>query len=213
MYTTLLQFGLLCFVSLFTVTDPIGLLGVYVPMTSRLSHAESRRVALRATFTAWIVLMIFAVTGHLIFDIFGISMDSLRIVGGVVFFIMGYEMLEARLTRTLADGQSVSEYIEDIAITPLGVPLIAGPAGITTTVVLVNQAAGPVEKTILVAAIALVMIVTFIFLIGARRALHVLGPSGNKILQRLMGLILMAFAVDFFIAGLRPIVHSFQVAP
>jgi multiple antibiotic resistance protein len=212
-YTTLLQFGLLCFVSLFTVTDPIGLLGVYVPMTSRLSHAESRRVALRATFTAWIVLMLFAVTGRLVFDIFGISMDSLRIVGGVVFFIMGYEMLEARLTRTVADGQSVSEYIEDIAITPLGVPLIAGPAGITTTVVLVNQATGPLEKAILIGAIALVMIVTFIFLIGARRALHVLGPSGNKILQRLMGLILMAFAVDFFIAGLRPIVHSFQVAP
>lgn len=106
MYIALLQFGLLCFVSLFTVTDPIGLLGVYVPMTAGLSHAESRRVALRATFTSWMVLMLFAVTGRLIFDIFGISMDSLRIVGGVVFFIMGYEMLEARLTRTVADGQS-----------------------------------------------------------------------------------------------------------
>ena len=213
MYTSLLQFGLLCFVSLFTVTDPVGLLGVYVPMTSRLSHDESRRVALRATFTAWIVLMMFALFGRLIFDIFGISIDSLRIVGGVVFFIMGYEMLEARLTRTVADGQSVSEYIEDIAITPLGVPLIAGPAGITTTVVLINQAPGAVEKGVVAAAITLVMAVTFVFLIGARRAMHMLGPSGNKILQRVMGLILMAFAVDFFIAGLRPIVHSFMITP
>jgi multiple antibiotic resistance protein len=211
--TTLLQFGLLCFVSLFTVTDPVGLLGVYVPMTARLSHADSRRVALRATFTAWIVLMMFALFGRLIFDIFGISVNSLRIVGGVVFFIMGYEMLEARLTRTVADGQSVSEYIEDIAITPLGVPLIAGPAGITTTVVLINQAPGPLEKGIVAAAITLVMAVTFVFLIGARRAMHMLGPSGNKILQRVMGLILMAFAVDFFIAGLRPIVQSFMTTP
>jgi multiple antibiotic resistance protein len=209
MNIALLQFGLLCFVSLFTVTDPIGALSVYVPMTAQLSHDESQRVARRAALTAWLVLMIFAISGRLIFDLFGISVNSLRIVGGIVFFIMGYEMLEARLIRTKVDERSVSDYIEDIAITPLGVPLIAGPAGITTVVVLVNQAAGALDMhVVVVVALTLVMLVTFLFMISARRVLHALGPSGNKILLKLMGLILMAFAVEFFVQGLRPIVQG-----
>jgi multiple antibiotic resistance protein len=209
MNVQLLQFGLLCFVSIFMVTDPIGGLSVFVPMTSKLSHAESRRVAVRAALTAWVVLMVFALTGRLIFDLFGISVNSLRIAGGIVFFIMGYEMLDARLIHRPSDQQSVSEYIEDIAITPLGVPLIAGPAGITTVVVLANQASGEIGKhAVLIVAVSAVILLTLLLLISARRVLHALGPSANKILLRVMGLILMAFAVEFFFEGLGPMVQG-----
>jgi len=204
-----LQFGLLCFVSLFTIIDPVGALPVYVSMTHELSHPESRRVALRAVITAWIALVLFALTGRFIFDFFGISVNSLRIVGGIVFFIMGYEMLEARLTRTKADEQSVSEYIEDIAITPIGIPLIAGPGAIATVIVLMNETTGELEKQIaLFAAITAVLLIAFVFLIGARQVMRVLGRSGNKILLRIMGLIVMAIAVEFFFNGLRPIIQS-----
>jgi len=204
-----LQFGLLCFVSLFTMIDPIGALPVYASMTSGLSHHESRRVALRATFTAWLVLIIFALTGRFVFQFFGISVDSLRIVAGVVFFIMGYEMLQAQLTRTKSDEQSISEYVEDIAITPLGIPLIAGPGAIASVILLMNETSGALEKeAALLIAITSVLTLTFLFLIGARQVMHALGSSGNKILLRLMGLIVMAIAVEFFFNGLRPIVQS-----
>jgi multiple antibiotic resistance protein len=206
-----LQFGLLCFVSLFTMIDPIGALPIFVSMTSKLSHRESRLVALRAVLTAWIALMIFALGGRAVFEFFGISVNSLRIVGGIIFFIMGYEMLEARLSRTKSDKESVTEYVEDIAITPLGIPLIAGPGAIATVIVLMNEATGLFEKQIaLLLAITGVLALAFIFLIGARQVMHALGPSGNKILLRVMGLIVMAIAVEFFFNGLRPIVQSMR---
>jgi multiple antibiotic resistance protein len=204
-----LQFGALCFVSLFTMIDPIGALPIYVSMTSALSHPESRRVALRATITAWLVLTAFALTGRFVFEFFGISVNSLRIVAGVIFFIMGYEMLQARLTRTKSDEESISEYVEDVAITPLGIPLIAGPGAITTVILLMNETSGVLASQIaLLAAIFAVLALTFLFLIGARQVMHALGSSGNKILLRLMGLIVMAIAVEFFFSGLRPIVQS-----
>jgi multiple antibiotic resistance protein len=204
-----LQFGLLCWVSLFTIIDPFGALPVFASMTSRLSHPESQRVALRASLTAWIVLIFFALTGRFLFDFFGISVNSLRVVGGIVFFIMGYEMLEARLTRTKSDEESVSEYIEDIAVTPIGIPLIAGPGAMTTVIVLMNETTGLLDKEIaLILAISLVLSVTFVFLLGARQVMRALGHSGNKVLLRVMGLILMAIAVEFFFNGLRPIVQS-----
>ena len=211
MLTLPLQFGLLCFVSLFTIIDPIGALPVFVSMTTKLSHSESRRVALRAALTAWIVLIFFALTGRFLFDFFGISVNSLRVVGGIVFFIMGYEMLEARLTRTKSDTESVTEYIEDIAITPIGIPLIAGPGAITTVIVLMNETTGLIEKEIaLILAITAVLTITFLFLIGARQVMHALGHSGNKVLLRIMGLIVMAIAVEFFFNGLRPIVQGMR---
>ena len=211
MNTPALQFGLLCFVSLFTIIDPIGALPVFGSMTAELSHPESHRVALRAAITAWAVLIFFALTGRFLFDFFGISVNSLRIVGGVIFFIMGYEMLEARLTRTRMDKQSVTDYISDIAITPLGIPLIAGPGAITTVIVLMNEASGILEKEMaLLIALSVVLVLTFLFLIGARQVVRVLGHSGNQVLLRVMGLIVMAIAVEFFFNGLRPIVQSMK---
>ncbi len=204
-----LQFGALCFVSLFTMIDPIGALPIYVSMTSALSHHESRLVALRATFTAWLVLIGFARTWRFVFEFFGVSVNSLRIVAGVIFFIMGYEMLQARLTRTKSDEESISEYVEDIAITPLGIPLIAGPGAITSVILLMNEANGALEnQAALLVAVTAVLFLAFLFLIGARQVMHALGSSGNKILLRLMGLIVMAIAVEFFFNGLRPIVQS-----
>jgi multiple antibiotic resistance protein len=157
------------------------------------------------------VLIFFALTGRFLFDFFGISVNSLRIVGGVIFFIMGYEMLEARLTRTRMDKQSVTDYINDIAITPLGIPLIAGPGAITTVIVLMNETNGILEKEIaLLIALSAVLSLTFLFLIGARQVVRVLGHSGNQVLLRIMGLIVMAIAVEFFFNGLRPIVQSMK---
>jgi multiple antibiotic resistance protein len=206
-----MQFGLLCFVSLFTIIDPFGALPIFVAMTLKLSPSESRRVAVRAVLTAWIVLILFALTGRFIFDFFAISVNSLRVVGGIIFFIMGYEMLEARLTRTKSDEESVTEYVEDIAITPLGIPVIAGPGAIATVIVLMNETTGLIEKEIaLLLAITAVLTLTFVFLIGARQVMRALGHSGNKVLLRIMGLIVMAIAVEFFFNGLKPIVQGMR---
>jgi multiple antibiotic resistance protein len=201
----LLEFGLLAFVSLFTMINPLGVLPVYVSMTAALSSAQSRTVAGKATLTAFLILVGFAFTGQLIFQFFGISVNSLRVVGGIIFFLMGYEMLQARLSRTVHDEPDVQDYMEDIAITPLGIPMIAGPGAITSVILLMNESADWAQRGMLLGAISGVMGLTWVFLIGAKRVVAVLGANGNKVMMRLMGLIVMVIAVEFFFSGLRPL--------
>lgn len=203
------EFALLSFVSLFTMVNPLGVVPVYVTMTGALTPAQARRVALKASVTATLVLAVFAVGGQLIFRFFHISIDSLRIVGGILFFLIGYEMLQARLTRTKHDAESTSEYIEDIAITPLGIPMIAGPGAITSVILLMNESGTVAHRAALFAAMAIVMLLTYVFLVGAKRVVTALGPSGNKVLTRLMGLIVMVIAVEFFFAGLKGMAKGF----
>ncbi len=202
------EFGLLAFVSLFAIVEPIGVLPIYVAMTAALSPRESRRVALKAVFTALVVLVAFALTGQFIFQFFQISVNSLRVVGGVIFFAMGYEMLQARISRTQLDEESTREFIEDIAITPLGIPMIAGPGAITTVIIFMSDSHTLENKLALFIAILAVLALTLLFLIGAKRIIALLGTSGNKVLMRLMGLIVMAFAVEFFFSGIRPFVQG-----
>jgi multiple antibiotic resistance protein len=212
MTTSLLHFSALAFVSLFTMVNPLGVVPVYNAMTAPLSAGQSRRVAFRATLTAFLVMVLFAVTGQLIFRFFHISLASLRIVGGILFFLIGYDMLQARLTRTKHDAETTSEYIEDIAITPLGVPLICGPGVITTAVLLMNESEDLGRRVALFASMTAVSLLTYAFLVSGKRVVAALGPSGNKVLTRLMGLIVMVIAVEFFFAGLTPIVRG-MLAP
>lgn len=202
------EFGLRVFISLFTIVEPIGLLPVYISMTSTLKPHEARRVALRAILTAFLILVVFALTGQFIFQFFQISVNSLRVVGGVIFFIIGYEMLQARISRTKLDEEPVHEYIDDVAITPLGIPLIAGPGAITTVIIFMNESGVWQNQVALFVAIVVVLTLTFIFLITAKRVVAFLGTSGNKVLMRLMGLIVMAIAVEFFFSGIEPFVRS-----
>ncbi|GAB1469639.1 MarC family protein [Chloroflexota bacterium] len=202
------EFALLSLISMFTMVNPIGVVPVFTAMTAKLSPQESHRVARKATFTGAIILFSFALTGQWIFRFFSISVDSLRVVGGVIFFIMGYEMLQARLTRTQFDDETNHEYINDISITPLGIPIICGPGAITTSILLMHGSKSTMEQGIVLAVIAGIMLFTYLLLLGAKQVTHVIGENGNKLMLRLMGLIVMVIAVEFFFAGLTPIVRK-----
>ncbi|MBA3534444.1 MAG: NAAT family transporter [Ardenticatenales bacterium] len=204
----LLEFGLLAFTSLFVTVNPLGVMPVYLSMTASLSSQEARRVAARATGTAIFTLMLFALTGQLIFDFFDVSIDSLRVVGGILFFLLGYEMLQARLSRTQQGEESDSVFASEIAITPLAIPMICGPGAITTVILMMNAGGTLPQKGLLFGVIALMGALTFAILVGAKRMMALLGESGNKVLLRLMGLLMMMIAVEFFVSGLKPIVRE-----
>lgn len=204
----LLNFALLSFISLFTMVNPLGVIPVFTSLTASLSPQESRRAAWRSTLTAFAILLAFALTGHWIFVFFGISVNSLRIVGGVIFFLMGYEMLQARLTRTKYDDETTHQYISDIAITPLGIPVICGPGAITSAILLMDQAETLEQKSLVLGAIAAVLLITLLFMLSGKQITRVLGENGNKVMLRLMGLIVMVIAVEFFFNGLRPILRE-----
>lgn len=209
----LLNFALLAFISLFTMVNPLGVIPVYTSMTASLTAGESYRVAWRSTLTAFFILVLFAVTGHWVFSFFGISVNSLRIVGGAIFFLMGYEMLQARLTRTQYDNETTQQYMSDIAITPLGIPVICGPGAITSVILLMDEAPTLEHKSMVLASIVAIMIVTLLFMLSSKQITRLLGENGNKVMLRLMGLIVMVIAVEFFFNGLRPIVREILKIP
>jgi multiple antibiotic resistance protein len=202
------EFGLLSFTSIFTMINPLGVIPVYTSMTAEMSAHEAKGVAYKAVLIAFIILIVFAFSGRFIFEFFHISVNSLRVVGGVIFFMAGYDMLQARLIRTKSDDQSVKEYAKDIAITPLAIPIISGPGAITAAIVMMNDAHEVTQKFMVVTAIVLVFIITLFILLGARNVIKFLGDSGNKVLMRIMGLIVMVIAVEFLFSGLTPIVRE-----
>ena len=140
---------ILYFTSFFTIINPIGSMPVFLTMTASLNQKARTRTALKAVFTAFITLMIFAFGGQLMFNFFGISVNAFRIVGGIIFFVMGYEMLQARLSRIKITDQEVKEYVDDISVTPLGIPMIAGPGAITNAIVLMEDASDVQRKLVL----------------------------------------------------------------
>ncbi len=201
-----LSFALLCFTSFFTLLNPLGVMPLFMTMTKDFEVVNRRKTALKATIVSFFTIMSFAVTGQLLFRFFGISVDSLRIVGGVIFFIMGQDMLQARLGNTKITASEMEKHITDISITPLAIPMICGPGAITNAIVLMQDAVNVEMKLILIISILVICIITYLVLIAASPIMKVLGETGNKIMLRLMGLIVMVIGVEFFFAGLKPFV-------
>ncbi len=204
----ILEYILYAFATLFSMVNPLGVMPVYTTMTAKLPSNEARKTALKAVIIAGFVMILFALTGQFIFDFFHISINGLRIVGGVIFFMAGYDMLQARLIRTKTDKETTNEFVDDISITPLAIPMIAGPGAMTVSIVLMKDAHTLPLKFILIGIIIFILLLTFLILIFSRRIIRRLGESGNKVLTRIMGLIVMVIAVEFIFSGLKPILRD-----
>lgn len=199
---------LLYFTSFFTLMNPIGTMPVFLSMTSDLSKKQRRGTAIKAVLTAAFALVLFAFLGKYLFDFFGISVAGLKVVGGVLFFIIGYDMLNARLSRIKMTEEEAEKYADDISITPLGIPMIAGPGAITNAIVLMGDANTFTSKALVILSIVLVLIVVLLVFFGAVGITKFIGDKGNKIMMKLMGLIVMVIAVEFFFSGVTPYVQS-----
>jgi multiple antibiotic resistance protein len=211
MNNTFLTFGLLSFTSFFTLINPLGVMPVFMSMTSDLAEQKRKATAIKAVAVAFLILLVFAFSGQLVFKFFNISVDSFRVAGGIIFFMVGYDMLQARLGKIKVTQSEMEDYVNDISITPLAIPMICGPGAITNAIVLMDDAGTLPLKMIMIGSIVLVLLLTLAILIGASRIINFLGDTGNKILMRIMGLIVMVIAVEFFFSGLGPIlqrIHS-----
>lgn len=183
---------------------------VFMMMTSELDNTNRSRTAKKASIVAFITIICFAFTGQLLFRFFGISVNSFKIVGGVIFFIMGMDMLQARLGQVKIKDSEIKSYVNDISVTPLAIPMICGPGAITNAIVLMEKAITIEMKVILIVAIAIVTLLTYLILLSSSKIIKLLGDTGNNVLMRLMGLILMVIAVEFFFSGLKPIILGIQ---
>ena len=205
----IINYSLFAFTSFLALINPLSVTTVYLTMVTDLNRQQQRRTALRASITAFITLTVFAFAGQLLFKFFGISVNGFRIAGGIIFFIMGYDMLNAKLSRIKYSKDDFSQEMNDVSITPLGIPLIAGPGAITNSIVLMEDASDNIAmKIALPIAIAVVLVLTYFGMVAGSRVMKFFGETGNKIMLKLMGLIMMVIAVEFFFAGLTPILRS-----
>ena len=202
---TLLPFALLCLTSFFTLTNPLGTMPVFLTMTQGMSERERRSIVWRATLVAFITIMVFTFAGQFLFMFFGISTNGFRIAGGFIIFKIGFDMLQARYTPMKRNDEEIKAYADDISITPLGIPMLCGPGAIANAIVLMQDANTFEMKSILIGTIALIYFITFLILRASTRLVDFLGETGNNVMMRLMGLILMVIAVECFVGGARPI--------
>lgn len=202
---TILPFALLCLTSFFTLTNPLGTMPVFLTMTQGMQEKERQKVVTRATLVAFITIMVFTIAGQFLFKFFGISADGFRIAGGVIIFKIGFDMLQARYTPMKLKDEEIKEYADDISVTPLGIPMLCGPGAIANAIVLMQDATTLELKGVLVGSIAFIYLITLFILRASTRLVNILGETGNNVMMRLMGLLLMVIAVECFVSGLRPI--------
>ena len=215
---TLLPFALLCLTSFFTLTNPLGTMPVFLTMTQGMTEKERRFIITRATLTAFIIIMVFTFAGQFLFKFFGISTNGFRIAGGVIIFKIGFDMLQARYTPMKLKDEEIKTYANDISITPLGIPMLCGPGAIANAIVLMQDATTMELKATLIGSIAFIYLLTYFILRASTRLVDVLGETGNNVMMRLMGLILMVIAVECFVGGMKPILidvlsESYKLLP
>ena len=202
---TIIPFALLCFTSFFTLTNPLGTMPVFLTMTNGLSDDERKRIIKRATITSFLILIGFTFCGQFLFKFFGISTNGFRIAAGIIILKIGYDMLQARYSNAKLKEDEFKAYANDISITPLSIPMLCGPGAIANGIILMSDASDWTLKSTLVGVIGLVYILTYIILRLSTRLVRIIGETGNNVMMRLMGLILMVIAVECFVGGVKPI--------
>jgi multiple antibiotic resistance protein len=202
-----IQFFFLCLTTFFTLINPIGIAPILLVMTDRFSIEEKINIAWKGSLTAFITLTIFSILGSVIFNFFGITIEAFQIMGGILFFRSGFQMSEAKIgrSRTTPMEREESQESDDLAISPIGIPLIAGPGAITASMLLSSQTPQLYSYATLGISILLVLSVVYLILRNGDLLVKALGYTGMRVIQRLMGLVLMVIAVQFVINGVMSI--------
>jgi multiple antibiotic resistance protein len=196
------------FVVFFLVVEPISLVPVFASLTEGANAAYRRRMAVKSVIVATFIIVGFALSGAAFLDAMGISIDSFRIFGGLLLFLVALEMVFAREsgTRTSTDEQAESRRRADISVFPLAFPFMSGPGALTTILLWfgpVSVTQQPVMFAGLLAAALLVLLISLGMMLAAGPLMRVLGATGTNVANRLLGVILGALAVQFIVDGIR----------
>jgi multiple antibiotic resistance protein len=197
-------FVLTALASILFVVDPPGALPAYLAMTQGDEPAKRRRTAAKASLAATLVLASFAAGGHGLFRMLGLTLPAFQVAGGLILFLVALDMMRAQ--RPTKEGPAeVSEGMvkEDVALTPLAVPLLAGPAALSTVATLMSQAEGWEQAAAVYLSVGVTGIVTYLTLLLAEPLFLLLGRTGIGVLGRVLGLVLAGIAVQFVLNGLR----------
>jgi multiple antibiotic resistance protein len=198
------QFALITFTSILFIVDPIAALPSYLVITQDETAEQRRATALRACVAMALLLIGFGVGGRWIFRAFGITLPAFRIAGGLILWFVAMDMLRAQRStqesrEELAEGQAK----EDVALTPLAMPILAGPGAISTVMVLAGEAHSFARGAVVYASVALTALISYLILRLGERLVNFLGGTGIRVVTRIMGLLLAALATQFVVTGIK----------
>lgn len=199
------EFFILCFSSLFTLINPIGIVPIFISMTDEYSKKERDVIAFKSVLFAFCILILFGVLGEFIFSFYNITIHGFRIAGGILLLKISFDMIESKRsrTRTTPMEEKAAEEKNEIAYTPLAIPLIAGPGSIASIMILSSESSHWNHKITLFIALGTVLLITFLTLKLSKYLTKTFGRSGLRIMQRIMGLILMVISIEFILKGIK----------
>lgn len=207
------KFAAVAFTAVFFVVDPFVAVPIFLSITARDSAAHRRQMAARSAVAVFVTLSLFALAGGLLFKLFGISLGAFKIAGGIMLLLMAIDMMRAQPSRTRSSAEEQAESIEkeDVAIVPMAIPMLAGPGAMATVMVLMSRAAWrPIPTASVFIVIALTCVVIWLLLRSASRAERFLSRTTLHVIERVMGLLLAAVAVEFMIGGLRDLLPTLR---
>lgn len=202
------SFFLVTFSAVFFVVDPFAVIPLFLVITQGDSAEKKRAAALKAAVAATVTLLLFAVGGGFIFRMFSITPGALRIAGGILLFLMALDMMRAQRSRVRTSPEEEQEGAdkEDVAIIPLGIPMLAGPGAIATVTLMMSKAGdSAIHIAMVFACVVITGALTFVLLASATGLARVLRQTGLNVVNRLMGLILAAVAVQFVVNGIADV--------
>lgn len=207
---SLTAFASLVLGSLLAMVNPLGALTIFVGLTAGYSVRHRRMTALWACVTAAAILLVFALFGTAILRFFGITTYAFRIAGGILFFGIGWDMLQARRSRSKTTPEEEAEGAEqaEVAVVPLGIPTLAGPGAITTVIALMGQTTTPAEAGVVYVGILVIAFASLLALLTGPAILRLIGRTGVNVFTRLMGLLVMVIGVQFVVDGLGTVIRG-----
>ena len=194
------------FITLFVVIDPPGCAPIYAGLTSGATPAQARAMAIRACLIAGAILLLFATFGESLLGALHIELDSFRIAGGLMLFLIALDMVFEKRTQRReqrAEHVRATPEVEDVSVFPMAMPMIAGPGAIASVMLLEGGAKGVQGSLIVLAALLSVMVLTVLALLAARPLMKMVGAGVEAVVTRLLGVLLAALAAQYVIDGLR----------
>lgn len=194
------------FITFFVVIDPPGCAPIYASLTKGATAAQRRNMAIRASVVAAAILFVFALFGEQLLGALHIELNSFRIAGGIMLFLIAIDMVfEKRTERREERAQKIIDTpeIEDVSVFPMAMPMIAGPGSIASVMLLMSQNEGTDRAVVILSALGAVLVLTLLALLAAGPIMRVLGSKAEAVITRLLGVLLGALAAQFVIDGLR----------
>lgn len=207
LFDNYLAFATTVFMGLLAIVNPVSAIPVFMELTSNMDKKAKRNIATKSVIIAFCIILVFSVAGKLIFHVFGITLAALRVTGGILVFVIGYEMVRGEKERKNENPELGTQPVKadqgiSVAITPLAMPLLAGPGAITTSMSY-SAAKDLTHLAIVIGIYAFICYITYLLFIAGERIVKIIGTNVMMVITKMMGLILAVIGVQMFALGIR----------